>query len=135
MGIPANSVKENEMFALIVEDLPDNAEVVARVFKFNDRSYKCVGTAEEALEVLMCHQPTIIIADLALPEMSGWDLLKIIRTNPLLAKIPVVAITAYHSKKVAKEAVKVGFDAFVPKPLDTTSFMRTVDQVIGHAVV
>jgi two-component system CheB/CheR fusion protein len=125
-------LEDDFMFALIVEDLPDHAEVVARVLKYYNRNYKCVATAEEALTVLMYHRPSVIIADLALPEMSGWDLLKAIRETTQLADIPVVAITAYYSNKVAKEAVKAGFDAFVRKPLDTSSFLHTVDQVIGH---
>jgi len=121
---------DDTVFALIVEDQPDSAEIVARILAFNGRSYQSVASAEEALVILSVLHPQIIIADLALPQMSGWDLLGEVKTIPSLANIPMVAVTAYHSPNVERGVMEIGFDAFLPKPLDTATFMQTVDDVI-----
>ena len=72
----------------------------------------------------------IYTADLALPNMDGWQTLASIRSNPTLAEIPVVAITAYHSFNVAEDARRAGFDAYFPKPLNISTFMNNLEQII-----
>jgi CheY-like chemotaxis protein len=121
---------EDSLFALIVEDQPDSAYVVSHIFAFNRRPHRWVASAEEALDALSRFHPQVIIADLALPQMTGWDLLHEIRAIPHLANIPVIAITAYYSAHVEREAMELGFNAFLRKPLDTASFIQTVDRVI-----
>ncbi len=119
-----------EIYALIVENQQDSAEVVARILKFHGRSHEIAPSAERALEILEEKIPKIIIVHLSLPKVDGWELLRIIRNTPLIAKIPVIAITSQHSNKVAREAVEAGFNAYFAKPLDTTSFVRELDRVI-----
>ena len=72
----------------------------------------------------------MIIMDLAMPEMDGWETLMEIRANPATAHIPVVAITAYHSANVAQDAVQAGFDAYFPKPPDAISFVDKLTEVM-----
>lgn len=119
-----------EIYALIVEDQADSAEVVARILTFHSRSYEIATSAESALILLEEKIPKIIMVHLSLPQVDGWELLRIIRNTPLIAKIPVIAITSQHSNKVAREAVEAGFNAYFAKPLDTTSFVRELDRVI-----
>lgn len=118
------------IYALIVEDQVDSAELIARILRFHNHSFRLASSAENALILLEEQKPKIIIVDLALPQVDGWELLKIIRNTPLIAKIPVVAMTAYHSSSVARDAVAAGFNAYFAKPLDATSFVRELDRVI-----
>jgi CheY-like chemotaxis protein len=119
-----------ETYALIVEHQADTAEVAARILKFHNRSYEIATSAEKALDVLEEVIPKIIIVHLSLPDVDGWELLRIFRNMPLIAKVPVVAITSQLSSKLAREAVEAGFNACFAKPLDTTSFVRELDRVI-----
>lgn len=120
----------NDIYTLIVEDQMDSAELVARILRFHNRSFRIAASAENALTLLEEYRPKVIIVDLALPTTDGWGLLQIIRNIPLIAKVPVVAITAYHSAQVAREAVEAGFNAYFAKPLDMTSFVRELDRII-----
>jgi CheY-like chemotaxis protein len=54
-----------------------------------------------------------------------------VRENPLTTNVPAVAITAYHSINVARQAIEAGFEAYFPKPLDTTSFVRELSRIVG----
>ena len=117
--------------ALIVEDIADNAQVVEAVLSHHGIAYTTVPSAEAALEILGNSRPTIILIDLALPGMNGWELLKILRETPATADLPIVAITAFHSTRVADEAIKAGFDAYFPKPINTMAFVPELERLVG----
>jgi CheY-like chemotaxis protein len=61
--------------------------------------------------------------------MDGWSLLKAIRSDSRLSRLPCIAITAYHNSTVKHEAMVAGFDAFLPKPLDDAAFARELNRV------
>lgn len=117
---------------LIVEDEPDSMEVIQSILGF--QGIRCTGanTAERALDILDEIIPTIIIIDLSLPKMNGWDLLQAIEQNPRLADVPRVAVTAYHSAELAVKAIEVGFHAYFPKPIDSTSFVRELQNIVSN---
>lgn len=118
---------------LVVEDEADGQEVVAELLSHFHISSDAAPTAEEALNLLANKAYTAAIIDLALPGMDGWELLQAIRGNPKLANLPCIAITAYHTSVVRQQAIEAGFDAYFPKPLDDTSFVREVSRVITNS--
>jgi CheY-like chemotaxis protein len=121
----------NEWNVLVVEDDPDGQEVVARMLKYHKINATVVGSAEDALTTLIDQRFTAVLIDLALPGMDGWTLLHTIQRNPKTAYIPCVAMTAFHSADLAVKAIEAGFMAYFPKPLETTSFVRELQRVIG----
>jgi CheY-like chemotaxis protein len=124
-------MKQNEWRVLIVEDEADNTEVVREMFEYNGIQSWAAATAEEALGMIPDVKPNLFVVDLALPGMDGWTFLKTVRENPLTTNVPAVAITAYHSINVARQAIEAGFEAYFPKPLDTTSFVRELSRIVG----
>jgi CheY-like chemotaxis protein len=119
--------------ALVVEDEADSAEVVERILAFHQIQHATARSAEEALALLERNIPTLIIIDLALPGMDGWELLRAVRSNPATAHVPVAAVTAYHSTSVAQEAIRAGFDAYFPKPIEAVSFFQELERVVRGA--
>ncbi len=121
----------DNLHALVIEDEADSADVVARILQFHRISYAVAASAEEALDMMEPEKPTLLIVDLALPGMDGWEFLKTVRDNPATAHLPAVAVTAYHSTNVAQEAIKAGFDAYFPKPIEATSFVRELERILN----
>lgn len=119
---------------LVVEDERDSMELVHGLLTYHGIPCVEAATGEDALKILRSQIPTLIVIDLALPGMDGWTLLKRIRQNPALAAIPRVAITAYHTAELASKAIEAGFDAYFPKPLDATSFVRELEDLVGGQV-
>lgn len=115
---------------LIVEDDQDSMDVVLDILKYHNVESYGVYTAEEALTFLEKTIPTLAIVDLALPQMDGWGLLRTMRDNPATADIPIVAITAYHSVRVAHNAVRAGFNAYFAKPIEVDSFVDELDRIV-----
>lgn len=116
---------------LVVEDEQDSMEVVKDILGHYNIENVGAETAEEALSMINEVRPTLAIIDLALPEMDGWGLLKELRKNSQTANVPAVAVTAYHSANVAQEAIAAGFDAYFPKPIEATSFVRELERIMN----
>ncbi len=117
---------------LVVEDEPDGQDVVAQILELYKISTDAVGTAEDALAKLEQTEYTAAIIDLNLPGMDGVELVRKIRAHTVLKSLPCIAITAYHTSAVKQQALASGFDAYFPKPLDDTAFVRELERVVTH---
>jgi CheY-like chemotaxis protein len=117
---------------LIVDDDEDSLRVIAEALLLyrGDTEVRSAGRGGECLEMLSGFTPTAVIVDLALPDIDGWEVLAAIRGDPATACIPVVATTAYGSANVAEDALRAGFDAYLPKPIDVFSFGERLAKVI-----
>lgn len=116
---------------LVIEDERDSMEMLCSLLNFHGYETTGVSTAEEALSFLQGHQPSLIIVDLALPGMDGWGFLHTIQANDSLSHIPRIAVTAYHSMMVAQQAIRAGFNAYFAKPIDATTFVQEVREMIA----
>lgn len=117
---------------LIVEDEADSSEVVQGILEYHHIQFWWACTAEEALEMLPEVAPNLLVVDLALPGMDGWGLLKHLRQNEATAHIPAVAVTAFHSTAVARQAIEAGFAAYFPKPIDTRMFVAELQRALEN---
>jgi CheY-like chemotaxis protein len=122
----------NEWRILVVEDEPDGQMVVSGILNYFNVAVDAVADAEQALNALKSTKYTGAVIDLALPGMDGVSLMKNIRNNPnpQMQKLPCVAITAFHTSAVKQQAIDAGFDAYFPKPIDDTTFIRELSRVI-----
>ncbi|MCD4684921.1 MAG: response regulator [Anaerolineae bacterium] len=116
---------------LVVEDEHDSAQVISEILMHYNVAVFTAHNGYECLDMLAELDPTLIIMDLAMPELDGWQTLMEIRANPATAHIPVIAVTAYHSVNVAQDALLAGFNAYFPKPLHPTNFIDDVIDILG----
>jgi two-component system response regulator len=115
---------------LVVEDEEDSQQVVSTVLTYHGVRAHLAADGHQCLAALEQALPTAIIMDLNLPGLDGWETFVQIRSDPATAHIPVVAITAYHSANVAQDALAAGFDAYLPKPVDSDVLMDTLHEII-----
>lgn len=115
---------------LVVEDELDSRNLLMRLFKYNNINVEAAATGEEALSQLKQFVPTIVIVDLALPGMDGWTVLKHIKSDPAFTNTPIVAITAFHTAELAKEAIEAGFSAYFAKPLNVNTLVKELEDLI-----
>ena len=116
---------------LIVEDEHDSVQVVSQILLHYGAEVYVARDGYECLDQLEEVNPTLIIMDLAMPGLDGWQTLMEVRANPRTAHIPVIAITAYHSANVAQDALQAGFNAYYPKPLEPISFMKSLERMVS----
>lgn len=116
---------------LLVEDTEDDIQVLSQIFQHHGARVTVARSGIECLKLLETLEPTLILMDLALPEMDGWSTLVAMRSNAATAHIPVIAITAYDSPQVGRQALQDGFDAYFAKPVHPSRFVKELGQALA----
>jgi PAS domain S-box-containing protein len=116
--------------ALIVEDARDTLELLQTLFE--SRGYKATicETAAEALRVAPSTWFDIIVSDIGLPQIDGYELIKRLREIPHLRTVPAVALTGYAAQKDADAALLAGYDMHIPKPVDPNQLADALERLI-----
>jgi CheY-like chemotaxis protein len=115
---------------LIVDDDYDSVRMVSKILTFHGAEVHVAHNGEECLEMLGVVNPSLIVTDLAMPDMDGWQTLIAVRSRSQTAHIPVVAITSYDSVLVAEKVMDAGFDAYFAKPLNPRTFVENLAKLI-----
>ena len=111
---------------LIVEDNELNMKL------FNDllesKGYKIIQTASglNAVELAREHKPDLILMDIQLPEVSGLEVTKWLKSDDELAHIPVIAVTAFAMKGDEEKILEGGCEAYISKPISVAKFLTTI---------
>jgi signal transduction histidine kinase len=103
---------------LLVDDSPDTLELLRTFFEQKGSHVMAVTSAAEALDVATRYPPAIILSDIGLPDIDGYELLMKLRRLPGLEKTPAIAITGYAMDEDRERAENAGFTAHVAKPID-----------------
>ena len=110
---------------LIVDDDEDVRHYVEAVFR-DAGEVRTAASAHAAMELLAGWLPDVIVTDIGMPRVDGYDLLAWIREQPALANVPVVALTAFAMPEDRQRAVEAGFQGFVAKPVEPERLKRVV---------
>ncbi len=108
----------NSWHVLLVDDEPDNLEVVAETLEYRGAEVRTALNGLEALTVLQDFMPNLIIADLSMPQMDGWELRTRIKNNPEFQNIPLLALSAHAMIGDKERALAAGFDGYLIKPVN-----------------
>jgi CheY-like chemotaxis protein len=132
-GAPGAMPRCDGVRVLVVDDEPDGRDLVKLVLEGCGAAVTAVGTAVEALAVLDAFRPDVVVSDLAMPEMDGYELIRRIRRRPRDADVPAVALTAQASGDARARAFSAGFDTYIPKPVDPAELVALVIRQVRRA--
>jgi CheY-like chemotaxis protein len=107
---------------LVVDDDPDNAEVVAELLDLEGYETKFAFDGESAIELAKNFVPGAILLDVGLPGMSGYDVARHLRQEPSLSGVLLIALTGFSGPEREQEARAAGFDHQLVKPFDSQRF-------------
>jgi two-component system cell cycle response regulator DivK len=113
---------------LVVEDAPDNQVLVEQVFQDSGYRVTCIQDGQAALDWLETNHPDLILLDLSLPEIDGWEVARQLKASDRTAKIPIIAVTAHAMKGDKEVAIAAGCDDYLTKPLDIDLLEACVKQ-------
>lgn len=116
---------------LIVEDTRTIPEVIKVYLLGNDYEYLQAPNGEEALKVAAKNRPDLIITDIKMPVMDGFQLCEALKGNPKTKPIPVVLLTSLKDDASRLEGKRVGADGFLSKPIDSEELRKTVKGFLG----
>jgi CheY-like chemotaxis protein len=113
---------------MVVEDDPDARDLVHRVLQQAGAIVTVADTAEGALQRLQQDEIDVLVSDIGMPDMDGYELIRRIRAagEPRTATIPAVAVTAYARIEDCERALDAGYDRYLPKPVDAERLIAVV---------
>jgi signal transduction histidine kinase/ActR/RegA family two-component response regulator len=118
----------NEATLLHVEDNPANRALVARILERRPHiSILAADTAEKGIELARTRDPDLIILDINLPGIDGFEALGLLRSYPDTRHIPIIALSANAMPSDVKRGLEAGFLQYLTKPIDVKEFLRTID--------
>ena len=115
---------------LVVEDNQDNREMVVKVLKFNGYVVIEAVDGEEAIEKAKAEAPALILLDIYLPKMDGYEVAKRLKGDTNLRGIPVIALTAHAMKGNREQALAAGCDDYISKPIDIRELPKQIEQFL-----
>ena len=117
---------------LIVEDNDKNLKLVRDVLQFNGYKTAEAMTAEDGLELARSQQPALILMDIQLPGMDGFDALRQLRADPITKTTPVIAVTASAMERDRQKIIEAGFDGYMTKPIQVKEFGEEVRKMLAN---
>ena len=127
-------IDHNRRTILLVEDEPNNRDLALKILRASGYDVSCAGNGREAVEMATLQHPALILMDLSLPEMDGWEATRRIKADPAVADIPVVAATAHAMVGDRQRALDAGCDDYFTKPYRPADLRAVVERHIGLRV-
>lgn len=116
----------SDVTVLVVEDSPDLSAMLEILLKTQGYNVVTASTGYEAVRLARRVRPQLILSDLGLPGMDGWEVLSQIRADPALEDVPAIAITAYSLNTLGPLVRQAGFARVMAKPLDVVALLREI---------
>lgn len=117
---------------LVVDDDRDNLRLLEDILQFSQAQVTCISSGQEALENLAINHYQLILQDLQMPVISGWDIIRFIRshTDIEINTQIVVAVTAQAMWGDKERALAAGFDGYISKPIDSLEFLIIIKDIL-----
>jgi CheY-like chemotaxis protein len=115
---------------MVVEDDPDLMRLITHTLKTAGFDVVQAYGGEDALRKVKMHRPDLILTDLAMPKMSGVEVIHQVKNDPETREIPCVAVTAFMWDHIAQSASQVGCDGFVSKPFNSVRLLQEVAKYV-----
>lgn len=107
---------------LVVEDEKDNMDLFCQILEFHGCQVLKAGDGREAINMTQSEVPDLILMDLSLPALDGWEATRTIKAISHLASIPIIALTAHAMVGDRERALQAGCDGYISKPIEVARF-------------
>ncbi len=115
--------------ALVVDDVPDVTDMLSVLLTHAGYEVSTAMSARDAIALAREQQFDIIISDIGMPEMNGYELAGVLRSLPAYQAVPMVAVTGYSMFDERSRSLNAGFNEHVTKPIDSRAFLELIEQL------
>ena len=123
--IPAEAVRR----ILVVDDFPESANALAKLLRSDGNEVQVAEDGFEALDAAARFRPHVVVLDIAMPKLNGYDAARIIREQPWGKDMILIAMTGWGQQQDRRRAKENGFDAHLTKPVKYEAFLAALDQL------
>lgn len=118
---------------LVVEDHPENARLVEKILVKAGYAVTIATQAREALLAMPQDPPDLVLMDMSLPGMDGFEATRLVKSHDRLKRIPVIALTAHAMSEHRERAAEAGCDAYIAKPFRPSELVREIERLLSAA--
>ncbi|HYE74209.1 MAG TPA: response regulator [Blastocatellia bacterium] len=115
---------------LVVDDLAENIAVVSLDLQYRGYRVVTAGDGEEAIKIALVSKPDVILMDIGMPDVDGFEATRRIRNSPELGYIPIIALTAFSTDGFKRAAANAGVDGYMTKPVDFARLHKLILHVL-----
>jgi len=120
---------------LLVEDNEMNRDMLSRRLIRKGYEVSMAEDGKQAIDAARHNPPDIILMDMSLPVVDGWEATRLLKQSPDTARIPVVALTAHALSDDREKAARAGCDAYETKPVDLPRLLETIERLLTSSGV
>jgi adenylate cyclase len=115
---------------LVVDDTPTNVKLLEDLLAFHGYEVEAAASGEEALEMIRARMPDLVLLDVLMPGLSGYDVCRAVRADASLAMLPVVMVTALEAREERVKGLEAGADDFLSKPINPPELLARVRSLL-----
>ena len=115
---------------LVVDDVPDVTEMVALFLKHTGYDVATANSPKNALEIATAKTFDLIISDIGMPDMNGYELARSLRARSAYRCTPLVAVTGYTEYDDRGRSLRAGFDAHLTKPINPSQLLNLIEELL-----
>lgn len=120
---------EKKGWALVVDDVPDVTEMFSVLLTHAGYEVSTASCAQDAIALAREHRFDIVISDIGMPDMNGYELAEALRVLPGYEAVPMVAVTGYSMFDDRNRSLNAGFNEHVTKPINPRAFLELIEQL------
>ena len=112
---------------LIVDDIPDNISNIQEMIKEFDLDVKTANGGKEAIELVESFKPNILLLDLMMPDVNGWDVIDNVRSKYSKTEMPIIVVSLLSNKDNIDECYELGVNDYITKPILKARLISSLD--------
>jgi CheY-like chemotaxis protein len=120
---------KNKPRALVIDDAPDVTEMLAILLQYAGYEVVMVYSGAQALDAARAERFDVLVSDIGMPGMNGYELAEAVRTLPGYQATPMIAVTGFTMYEDRDRALQSGFNAFVTKPINPRDLINLVERL------
>jgi two-component system cell cycle response regulator DivK len=117
---------------LLVEDNEDNRTIYTTILRHCGHEVAEAGTGEEGIRLARELRPGVILMDVAMPGIDGWEATRRLKADPITAHIPVIALTAHAMAEDRLRATEAGCESYLAKPIEPRRVVEEVEKLLAR---
>lgn len=133
-AVAAENISLEGFRILVAEDMVLNQNLIRKILQKWKTTFEIASNGYEALNYLKTHAFDLILMDIQMPEMDGYETTKFIRNNPTesISKIPIIALTAHASNAEAEKCLNLGMNAYMAKPFNANELKQVIYDIVNN---
>jgi PAS domain S-box-containing protein len=128
----ASSIRLDQVRVLVVEDSPDTRELLSIILQSYGAEVFLASSVPEGLKLAAEVNPEVVISDIGLPDIDGYEFVRQLRQLPSFERRPVIALTGYAMAGDRDRAFESGFDRHLPKPIEPEQLINAIHEVLSQ---